>query len=70
MAGYAQTANGRTRTYATVIDELKLGAITLYNVRASITTGMFDDGVLLGMSALKSVEFTHRDGTLTLTQYN
>ena len=69
-SGYANTANGLTETRATVINELKLGSITLYDVPASITYGMqMGDEVLLGMSALKNVEFTHRDGQLTMTQH-
>lgn len=63
------TANGVVETRATVIDELVLGAITLRDVRASINPGMHQDEILLGMSALKNVEFTHRDGQLTLKQY-
>lgn len=67
--GYAITANGRVEVRATVIDELQLGSIRLQNVRASINPGMQQDEILLGMSALKNVEFTHRDGTLTLKQF-
>lgn len=63
------TANGVIETRATWIDELRLGTITLRNVRASINPGMRSDDILLGMSALKTIEFTHRDGTLTLKQY-
>jgi aspartyl protease family protein len=63
------TANGVVETRATVIDELKLGTITLYDVRASINPGMQQDEILLGMSALKNIEFIHKDGVLTLKQY-
>lgn len=66
--GTAQTANGVVRTASTSLDELVLGTITLNDVRASITYGMMGDKILLGMSALKNVEFTHRDGTLTIRQ--
>lgn len=69
VAGYARTANGTTRVYATVLDELTLGSITLYDVRASITEGFKGEEILLGMSALKNVEFTHRNGTLVIRQY-
>lgn len=67
--GYAITANGRVQTRATVIDDLQLGSIRLKGVRANINPGMTQDEILLGMSALKNVEFTHRDGTLTLKQF-
>ncbi|MCJ8313416.1 MAG: retroviral-like aspartic protease family protein [Saccharospirillaceae bacterium] len=69
-SGIATTANGNTRVYHTNINELKIGEITLHNVDASIVTGMAaDDSVLLGMSALKNLEMTHRNGELTLRQY-
>lgn len=67
--GYAITANGRVETRATVIDDLQLGSIHLKQVRASINPGMTQNEILLGMSALKNVEFTHRNGTLTLKQF-
>ena len=69
--GVASTANGNTRTFQTNIDELKIGDITLNNVDASIVTGMdSDDSVLLGMSALKNLEMIHKNGELTLRQYD
>lgn len=69
MEGYANTANGVTKVYSTKLDTLILGDITLYDVDASITTGFTGNEILLGMSALKNVEFTHRNGTLILKQY-
>lgn len=68
-AQMTNTANGVVETRATQIDELRLGTITLHNVRASINPGMRGDEILLGMSALKTIEFTHRNGVLTLKQY-
>lgn len=62
----AMTANGLVTVYSTVIPELQLGEITLYDVRASINPAMQGDTVLLGMSALRQVEFTQRADTLTL----
>ncbi len=67
--GQAITANGTVDVISTIIDNLQIGTIHLSNVRASINPGMEQDQILLGMSALKSIEFTHRDGTLTLKQY-
>lgn len=67
--GYAMTANGRVQTRATLIEDLRLGSIHLKQVQASINPGMTQDEILLGMSALKNVEFTHRNGTLTLRQF-
>lgn len=65
----ANTANGVVETRNTVISNLTLGSIELQDVRASINPGMRQDEILLGMSALKNVEFTHRNGTLTIRQY-
>ncbi|MBX2807286.1 MAG: retroviral-like aspartic protease family protein [Cellvibrionaceae bacterium] len=65
----ALTANGRVDVYTTIIDELRIGAIRLHNVDASINPGMNDQAILLGMSALKDIEFTQRGDALTLRQY-
>ncbi len=67
--GYAQTANGVVEIMSTRLDSLKLGNIHLSNVRASINPAMQDQAILLGMSALKQVEFTQRNGQLILRQY-
>lgn len=64
----AATANGVISVYSTQIDELVLGNITLHDVDASITPTMGGDTILLGMSALKQVEFSQRGSTLTLRQ--
>ena len=63
------TANGRATGYRTHLARLQLGDIVLTNVRALIAPGMGNDQVLLGMSALRQLEFTQRDGTLVLRQY-
>ena len=68
-AGYSITANGTVQTFSTVIDKLQLGTIVLKEVRASINPGMQQSEILLGMSALKNVEFSSRDGVLTLRQF-
>jgi aspartyl protease family protein len=68
--GIAYTANGNTTTYATTLSSLNIGDIRFEKVRASITMGMRGDEVLLGMSALKDVELTHKNGKLTIRQYN
>jgi aspartyl protease family protein len=63
------TANGRATGYRTHLARLQLGDIVLTDVRALIAPGMGNDQVLLGMSALRQLEFTQRDGTLVLRQY-
>ncbi len=69
LVGYAQTANGTVETRETRLDSLQIGTIKLYDIRANITYGMQGNEILLGMSALKHVEFIHRNGELTLRQY-
>jgi aspartyl protease family protein len=65
----ASTANGAVTVYSTRIDELTLGNIVLEDVSASITTSMPGNTILLGMSALRQVEFSQRGGELTLRHY-
>jgi len=65
----AMTANGPITVYETRLDELSIGAITLFDVRASINPAMQASQILLGMSALKQIEFIQRGDSLTLTQY-
>ncbi len=63
-----QTANGQATAYATRLDSLTIGGIRLENVLASINPGMQTDKILLGMSALKQLEFSQSQNTLTLTK--
>jgi aspartyl protease family protein len=62
------TANGRATAHRTWLERLQLGDIVLTDVEALIAPGMGGDDVLLGMSALKQLEFTQRGGTLMLRQ--
>ena len=65
----ARTANGTITVYRTTLDTLRIGPLTLHNVRASLNPRMrADDDILLGMSALKHLELSARDGLLTLRQ--
>lgn len=66
--GMAMTANGAVEVHYTRIDDLTLGNIHLSDVRASINPGMQGEGVLLGMSALKQVDFSQQNGELILRQ--
>lgn len=63
------TANGVITVYASSIKKLDIGSIQLRDVFATINPHMQEDQVLLGMSALKEVEFTQTGDTLTLKQY-
>ncbi|OLS61049.1 retropepsin-like aspartic protease family protein [Pseudomonas putida] len=62
------TANGRAEGYRTRLDSVQLGDILLRDVRALVVPGLDGSQVLLGMSALKQLEFTQRGGTLLLRQ--
>lgn len=66
--GRAFTANGATEVYDTHIEELSLGNITLRDVDASIIPNMNGETILLGMSALREIEFFQRGSTMTLRQ--
>jgi aspartyl protease family protein len=62
------TANGSATGWRTRLASLQLGDIQLHDVAAIIVPNMDGDEVLLGMSALKQLEFTQRDGSLVLRQ--
>jgi len=69
--GFSQgiTANGTVVVEQTIIEELSIGSINLYNVRASINPGMSSSQpILLGMSALKRLELKQKNSLLTITQ--
>jgi len=63
------TANGQTTGFRTRLESLVLGKIVLHDVRAIVAPGFASDQILLGMSALKQLEFTQRAGTLVLRQH-
>jgi aspartyl protease family protein len=65
--GISQTANGPVAVWHTRLQEVRLGALSLRDVRAVILPSMkASDPVLLGMSFLKQVDFSQRDGQLML----
>lgn len=61
-----RTANGIAVAYQTQLDHLQLGEISLYQVSATIVPDYHSEHILLGMSALRALEFTQRDGQLTI----
>lgn len=63
-----QTANGTITVYQTQLNELRIGNIYLYNVAAHINPSMASDEILLGMSALKRVEFSQTGKQLILRE--
>lgn len=68
------TANGVTRAFMSKVDSLQLGDIRLFNIAASIVPNLATNGeeseILLGMSALKQLEFHQQGNQLTLIQHN
>ena len=64
----AMTANGAVTVYDTTISQLTIGDIQLHNVDASINPGMRPPSILLGMSALKQIEFVQTGNSLILKQ--
>lgn len=60
------TANGISRGYRTVLKRLTLGDLRLFDVRATVAPNLAGHEVLLGMSALKQLEFTQRGDELRL----
>ena len=69
-SGFMHTANGTVEVRRTQIDKLQLGSIELRNVDASINPGMQGDEVLLGMTFLRHLEFSQKNGELTIKQSN
>ena len=65
---WVSTANGRSEGFRTSIERLQLGDIVLHDVRALLVPGLDAEQVLLGMSAMKQLEFTQRGGTMLLRQ--
>jgi aspartyl protease family protein len=65
---YVDTANGTAIAYQTRINSLTMGNIELHNLAASINPGMQGEVILLGMSALKQLEFTQKGELLILRQ--
>jgi len=63
-----QTANGKVVVYKTKIDQLSIGNIFLYNVAAHINPAMKNDEILLGMSALKQLDFQQTGKQLILRE--
>jgi aspartyl protease family protein len=64
-----QTANGIITGYATTLESISVGTITLHNIRGSINPHMDGDEILLGMSFLRHLELVQRDKQLTLRLY-
>ncbi len=65
-----QTARGPMRAWRTRIARLELGPIVLTDLPASLNPHVeAEEPVLLGMTALKRLEFTQRGDTLVIRQH-
>jgi len=62
------TANGRSQGFRTSLARVQIGDIVLHDVRALVAPGLDGEQILLGMSAMKQLEFTQRGGTMLLRQ--
>lgn len=65
--GISGTANGTVKNWQILLDKVKVGAITVTSVQASIRDTEDNIPVLLGMSFLGRVNMTHEDNRLKLT---
>lgn len=61
-----QTANGIVQVAQTTIAQLSIGDIQLFDVQASINPADQSEEILLGMSALRQLEFTQKGEWLIL----
>lgn len=66
----SMTANGTVTVYDTHIDEVGIGDILLRDIEGNLNPGMNGNEILLGMSALKQLEFTQKNGWLLLRDTN
>ena len=64
-----ETANGTALGFSTRLGSRRIGDIVLHDVEAGIVPGMGGEEVLLGMSALRQLDFSSRGGELLLRQY-
>jgi aspartyl protease family protein len=62
----SRTANGTITVYNTRLNSVKIGAIELNNIRATINPHMEGDEILLGMSFMKHMEITQKGKKLML----
>ena len=63
-----QTASGQALAYQTRIRTIMIGNIKLMNIKATLNPAFKANYVLLGMNALKQLEFIHKGNTLILRQ--
>ncbi|PCJ31099.1 MAG: TIGR02281 family clan AA aspartic protease [Gammaproteobacteria bacterium] len=62
----ASTASGVTEAYEIMLDEVQVGHIKLYDIRALVIEGMHPDYSLLGMSFLNQLNIERKDDRMDL----
>ncbi len=62
------TAVGEVKAYHSVLKQVQLGNIILYNITATVLPNASGDEVLLGMSFLKHLELIQRGDSLLIRQ--
>ncbi len=62
------TANGTVTVYATTLNTVSIGEITLHDIKASVNPHMQGEKILLGMSFLRYLSVAHQGNQLTLRQ--
>ncbi len=62
------TANGNITVYSTMLDEVSIGEIKLFDIKANINPHMHGGEILLGMSFLRDLSVTHAGDQLTIRQ--
>ena len=65
-----RTANGTVTGWRTRLGKVQIGDISLSNVRAHVSPHMQGEEVLLGMSFLRELELTQRNGILKIRQHS
>jgi aspartyl protease family protein len=66
LSGQVVTAGGLVNAYAVQLSSVRVGDITVSGVPAVILAGDHPKQLLLGMSYLSHVEFSEKDGVMTL----
>ncbi len=64
----ASTANGTVTVYATTLDTVSIGDITLHDIKADVNPHIQGDEILLGMSFLRYLSVSHEGDQLTIRQ--
>jgi aspartyl protease family protein len=66
--GRVVTAAGNASSHFVMLDEVRVGGITVNTVQAAVVEGAYPQDILLGMSFLKHVGLSEDEGVLTIRQ--